>query len=162
VDSVKGPGEDPLAVLTSVSTSLGVIDKVSGQIDRFVKKQPDPPVERPHSVIAQQTGDTIRFMKSGVPEERITAAEMDQLDPQSRQLITAIEQSMTQQFDRWTLLYPKRNSTDLLENAQVNTELDQLAKGMCEDLGKLLSFLEKMGKYLEDHYLTVRFICNEL
>ena len=149
-------------MLTSVSTSLIVIDKVSGQLDRFAKKLPDPPVERPHSVIAHQMGDTILFMKSGVPEERITAAEMDQLDPQSRQLITAIEQSMTQQFDRWTLLYPKRNSTDRLENAQVSMELEQLAKGMCEDLGKLLSFLEGMGKYLEDHYLNVRFICSEL
>ena len=153
---------DPLAVLTSVSTTLGIIDKVYNQIDRFAEKQPDPPVERPHSVIAQKTGDTIRFISPGPPEEQITAAEMDQLDPQSRQLITSIEQSMTQQFDQWTVLYPRRNSPDRQENVQVNTQLDQLAKGMCEDLGRLLSFLEGMGKILQDHYSSVRFICTKL
>lgn len=151
---------DPLSLLTSISVSLGIIDQIANQLSRFKKKEPEPPQEPPHSVIAEKKGDTIEFVSDKYPRQTIHASDMANLDPQSQQLIAAIEGSMTQQFNVWTAVYPKRlQSTDAVVQAQVQQQLDALAKGMCDDLTKILRFLESMGKDLYDHYAAIQSIC---
>jgi hypothetical protein len=153
---------DPVSLLTSVSVTLGIIDKIADQLERFKKKQPGPPVEEPHSVIAERKGDTIEFVKENRPKETIHAADLAKLDPQSQQLIAAIEGSMTRQFNLWTAVYPERNaSADAVVNAKVEHQLDALSKGMCDDLGKILGYLEGLGKNLYDHYDSVQYICSQ-
>ncbi|VVB95914.1 Uncharacterised protein [uncultured archaeon] len=153
---------DPIILLNSTATILGIIDKVADQIERFRKKEPEPPVAKPHSVLAEKRGDAIEFIRGGVVLETITVNDFTSLNPQSQQLIKAYEQSMQMQYDLWTQIYPQRDvSPDPLVNAKVNAQLKNIAQTMCSELNMILDYLNYMGKNLEDHYSHVRFICRE-
>jgi hypothetical protein len=154
---------DPVAVLSEISISLGIVDKIADQFDRFRKNEPDPPTEEPHSVYAERHGDSIQFMREGRVTEEVTAEELALLDEQSQQLIAALERSMSASFALWTAVYPQRDqSPDPLTNAKVKAQLDALSKSMCGDLGQILGYLESLGKNLQDHYAHIRYICADL
>ncbi len=152
---------DPMTILAAVGATLGIIDTVADQVERFWKKEPEPAAPKLHAVIAKRTDDRIDFVSGDAVLETITADDMKQLDPQSQQLIETLEKSMRQQFDLWTQIYPQRDtSPDPLVNAKINAQLKAIAKEMCSDLNKILSFLESMGKNLHDHYAHIQFICD--
>ena len=153
---------DPLLTLSALSSVLNIIDKVAGQIQRFRRKEPEPPVEKPHKVVAQKEDGKILVRREGQVVEQITANDLQKLDENSRALIGALERSMQKKFKLWTVVYPQRDSSpDPLRNAQVEQQLDDLASGMCSELEKIFRYLDSIGKYLEDHYQHVRGICNE-
>lgn len=155
---------DPMTAIGLVASALGIIDMIADQFERFAKKEPEPATPKVHSVLAKQTGDKIEFVdRQGTPVETITADEMKNLDPQSQQLIKALEASMKLQFDLWTKVYPQREtSPDPVVNAKIDAQLESIAKKMCGDLKKILTFLEGMGKNLTDHYDHIQFICSDI
>ena len=154
---------DPLTALGAVSTVLTIVDKVANQIDRFIHKKPEPPVEKPHAVLAKKEGDAIVVRREGQVIQKITAADIAKLDDNSQRLIKALEDSMQKNFDLWTAVYPQRDtSPDPVRNAQVDAQLNGIAKKMCSDLSKIFKYLKSIGAELEDHYAHVRFVCDEL
>lgn len=154
---------DPLTTLTAVATVFKIIDSISGQLSRFSKKKPDPEEEPVHSVLAKQEGDRILVRQHGNVVATITTEDLDKLNSDNRDLVDTLEKSMRGKFRLWKTLYPQRDkSPDLLQNAQLDDELDKLAKEFCADLKKIFRFLDQIGVHLEDHYSDVRFVCDEL
>jgi hypothetical protein len=153
---------DPITALGADGTALKIIDSVAGQWDRFFKKKEEAKTE--HRVKTQQeTVETIVVLSHGQPVERITAADLAKLDSNSRALIKALEESMQRQFDLWVLVYPQRDvSVDPVTNAKIDRQLTDIAKKMCSDMEKLFKYLDQLGKYLEDHYSHVRYICSDV
>lgn len=92
---------DPVSVLSSIATVLNIADTVADQFERFRKDEPDPVVEEPHSVVAEQRGPAIIVERHGVEVDTITVQDIQRLDDASQQLIQALEQSMEQQFQLW-------------------------------------------------------------
>jgi len=155
---------DPITAIGAVSTVLTIVDKVANQIQRFVKKEPEPAVEKPHRVLAtQETPTTIVVREGGQVVETITADDLAKLDSNSRALIKALEDSMQGYYDIWVVVYPQRDqSADPVVNARINRQLQETAKKMCADLNTLLRYLDSLGKYLADHYNAFRFVCQQL
>jgi hypothetical protein len=155
---------DPITVIGAISTVLTIVDQVSNQLDRFKNEEPEPAEEPEHRVIAtRERPDTIIVREHGHEVERITAADVAKLDEASQGLIKAFEDSMQRNYQIWIMVYPKRNqSADPMVNAVVNQQLKELGMSMCSDLERILRYLDSIGKYLEDHYGHVRFVCSEL
>jgi hypothetical protein len=154
---------DPITTLTAVSAALKIVDLVANQIDRFVHKKPEPTKEEPHKVVTEKKADTIEVKREGKIVETIRPADLAKLDDSSRKLIKTLEDSMERNYDLWTKVYPQRDtSPDPVRNAQVEAQLKDIAKKMCCDLNKIFRFLDSIGKYLEDHYAHVQFVCSEL
>ena len=69
------------------------------------------------------------------------------------------EDSMQERFDRIKKVYPSR----ILPNGDVDSDVDRqlrnLAKPMCEDLKHIVDFLASMGKHLHDHYQKYYQLC---
>lgn len=40
-------------------------------------------------------------------------------------------------------------------------QLNATTQVMCADLEKIFQYLEDIGKYLDDHYMHVRFVCED-
>jgi|KBSMisStandDraft_5_1062788.scaffolds.fasta_scaffold34372_2 hypothetical protein len=155
---------DPITAIGAVSTVLNIIDKVANQVQRFVNKEPEPAVEKPHGVQAiKETPTSIVVKREGRVVETITADDLSKLDPNSRALIKALEDSMQSHYDVWVVVYPQRDqSADPIVNAKVNRQLQDTAKKMCADLNTLFNYLDFLGKYLEDHYQAFRFVCQQI
>lgn len=153
-----------LTALTAVATMLKIVDSLTGQWDRFWKKRGKQEPEKAYSVTTEQTQpDTIVVKKHGQLVDTITAADLAKLDVNSRKLIEALEKSFQRQFDLWTKVYPTRDvSPDPVVNAQVDQRLEDILGKMCADLGRLFAYLDSIGKYLEDHYGEVRYLCRDV
>ena len=154
---------DPGTTITAIATTLKIVDSVTGQWDRFFKKREEHELDKPHRVTSELEQGEIVVKEHGKPVETITAQDVAKLDENSRKLIDALEKSMQRQYDLWTKVYPTRDaSPDPVVNAQIDQRLEDIAKKMCADLGKLFRYLDSIGKYLDDHYDHVRFLCMEV
>jgi hypothetical protein len=155
---------DPVTVIGAISTVLTIVDQVSNQLKRFREKQPEPEQEPTHRITThRERPDTIIVREEGREVERITAGDIAKLDENSRKLIKALEDSMQQQYDLWVEVYPKRDqSADPVVNARVNRQLKEIAMKMCADLERIFQYLDSIGKYLDDHYGHVRFVCEDI
>jgi hypothetical protein len=154
---------DPITVLTAIGTVLKIVDGIEKQVDHFFAKRPESSTEEPHKVLAtQESSGTIVVKEKGHVIDTITAQDIENLDENSRKLIKALEESMQQNFNLWTKVYPQRDvSPDPLRNAQVETQLAGIAKKMGDDLDKIFRYLDQIGKHLEDHYGHIRAILRE-
>jgi hypothetical protein len=155
---------DPIAAIGAVSTILDIVDKVANQVQRFFKKEPDPFSEKPHRVLAiKETPAKIVVKDEGRVVETITDKDLEKLDPNSRALVKALEESMQNNYDIWVAVYPQRDqSADAIVNAKINKQLQDTAKKMCKDLNTLFKYLDSINKYLEDHYRAFRFVCEQI
>jgi hypothetical protein len=151
---------DPLTILGAVGTTLGIIDRIAGQIERFKKKEPEPPSPPIPRVLAERRGSEIVLAEGAVALERFTVDDFRNLAQADHEFIEAIEKRMRRNEKLWNKVYPLRDaSVDPVVNAKVDNQLDDITKELCADLSRILGFLESLGKKLHDHYNSVRYIC---
>jgi len=147
------------SLVLTVGRAMEVVDKLSVQMDAMVGNLP-----KPHSVMAVTEGNKIVLKRGDQAIETITAEDLNtKLDSQSKALIQSFEDSMQDQFNLWTKVYPKRNtSPDPIVNAQVQLRLKEIGKQMCSDWKQILQFLNQLNYSLADHYSHIGYLCNQL
>ena len=70
---------------------------------------------------------------------------------------------MQRNYDLWTKVYPRRDqSPDAVVNAQIEAQLNDIAKKMCADLNQIFGYLSSIHKYLPDHYTHIQWVCSKL
>jgi TIR domain len=149
------------SAVTAVGRALRTVDNITYQLADVagVGERQGPP-----SVVAAPTNGTVelhRRVSADQPAEvveTITPEDLGLLTDRQRQLIETFEASMYVEFDRWNDLY-RRKTTLTINERQV---LKSSAQQMCFDLTHIIDFLSGIGKNLIDHYVEVRFICNNV
>jgi len=72
---------DPITAVTAVAAILKIVDSVTGQWDRYLKKRAEGEKDTPHRVTTEQaTPDTIVVKENGRPVETITADDLSNPD----------------------------------------------------------------------------------
>jgi len=146
--------------LNAVANAFRIIDDFGPQADAFVSGTPEPETPPVYSVRAEQVETSINLVTHGQSQELITAVDLEKLDSNSIKLIRAFERVMKELFERWIELKPKRYAQDPDIRRQASKESDLVRKDLCRELNELLSFIESMGKSLQDHYYHIRYICS--
>lgn len=90
--------------------------------------------------------------------ETITKEDLVRLTDRQRQLIETFEATMYTEFDRWNDLYRRQATLTVIERQVMQSS----AKQMCRDMTNIIDFLDGIGKNLVDHYMEIRFICNNV
>jgi hypothetical protein len=116
------------------------------------------PRQRPGIVTQQRDGRVELHSRDGVVIDVIDPPDLSRLSEAERQLIATYQASMAAAYSRWQVLYPRRDSLTTNERAR----FQRARRQMCDDLGKVIQFLDSVGKYLPDHYRSVRFECEQL
>jgi len=139
--------------LTEIGSAMQVIDAAYDELSG---------VAAPHRVSARHTGVSVAFEgrdAAAPPIAVITADELQRLPDDQHRLVQAIEQAMREEFERWTMLRPRRATLTAREQA----EYEAAGRVMCGELNALLDFIEnQLGKHLEDHYHGIRYACAKL
>ena len=100
----------------------------------------------------------VELHRDGHVIDVIDPPDLRRLPNADRLLINTYQASMAAAFARWQSLYPRR---DTLTTAEQRS-LRRARRQMCEDLGKVIDYLDQVGKHLPDHYRTVRYECEQL
>jgi len=138
--------------LTDVANAMHVIDGAYEQLSDRVG---------PPRVSAHHSGQSVAFIERGSHREVevITAADLEFLPKDQHELVRALREGMTEEYERWTTLRPRRATLTAREQA----EYERSGQIMCQELQNLLDFLEQeLHKSLEDHYHGIRFACRQL
>lgn len=153
---------DPIGTLTAISAALSIVDKIADQLKMVFAKEHGPTPERPHSVQAKKVDGEILIERHGTVVQTITHKDIERLDQNSQELIKTYEHSIEKHFQIWKAVYPQRDvSADVVVNARIEAQLNDIAKKFCGDLGHIFRYLGSIGYELEDHYSDVRYVCQQ-
>jgi hypothetical protein len=84
------------------------------------------------------------------------------LSPEDRELLSAYERSMLNNFEIWMKAYPKVSSqTDPVYRAQMGLELTKLRNDTCDNYSKICSFLRGIGIEPDRYYPHISFMCKQ-
>jgi TIR domain-containing protein len=148
--------------LNALADVLRVADRFSVLQDAFLQGTIAPAGETLHGVTARQEEEVIRFVdRAGNERTALHAADLTRLDSGSQQLIRTYEKIMADLFDRWTELEPKSYASDSMVRERARAESEQVRRELCQQLAKILGFIEKLNGYLVDHYAHVRWVCGQ-
>jgi hypothetical protein len=148
------------ALITATKGAVDLFDKIAGQVKSVLMNRPKEPEgqeDRWQYRIAAK-GDDIVVKQDGRTIQTITGKELTSvLGADDLALVRSYEQSMQKYFKRWQAVYAKKDaSQDPLVNTITEEQLtEQIAKMKSELLG-ILSFLERIGVHLDDHYMHIR------
>jgi hypothetical protein len=150
------------ALVTATKGALEVFDKIAGQIKTVLTKRPkeDEGADdrwrykiRPegHQIVVKQEDRTVQVVTADQLNKLLGPADLD--------LVRTYEASLQKYYSRWKALYAKRDaSQDPLINTITEEQLAEQIGKMKTDLVGLLTFLEKSGVQLDDHYMHVRHL----
>ena len=153
------------AVVAATKGAVEIFDKVAGQIKTVLAKRPkeaEGDDDRWRYKIRTE-GSNIVVKQEDRTVQTVTADQLGKiLSKSDLELVQTYEASMNKYFSRWKAVYAKKDaSQDPLINAITEEQLtEQIVKMRSELLG-ILSFLQKCGVNLDDHYMNIRHLVED-
>ena len=143
--------------------SVGLVDKVTDTYLKFRGKESPVPKEHKAKIVAGSDGTSLVRLEHGSEVQRVSYEELTKkLAPTDLSYVRALEASMNTHKAIWESAYPSLASeVNPVAKAKVNVQLDAVATDMEKDLTRILTFIEKTGLYLDDHYMAVRDIATQ-
>ncbi|UCV07088.1 hypothetical protein [Dechloromonas denitrificans] len=155
----------PTEIAALVAATKGIVDifdKIAGQVKSVLMKRPkeaEGDEDRWRYKISAE-GKDIVVKQTDRTIQKITGNQLAEiLGPDDLALVRSYEQNMQKYFKRWQAVYSKKDgSQDPLVNAVTEEQLaEQIAK-MKDQLLGILSFLQRIGVHLDDHYMHIRHL----
>jgi hypothetical protein len=145
------------AAISAAASAIGLIDKVSDQIERFMARRKEPMVPKEHRMKFEREGNALVSKSQGKKLQTITAKDFQKLPEASLHHIQVLEKSMENHYSVWAAVYPQLAlAIDPIAKAKTELQLRDVIAGMKSDLDGILDFLQQSGFYLDDHYQRVR------
>jgi len=153
-------------VVTATKTALDIFDKISGQIKTVLLKRPkeaEGDDERWRYKITGE-GDKLVVRQQSNTIQTLTREDLAQkLKPSDLSLVETYEDHMERGYRVWQKVYRQKDaSPDPRVNAQVDEQLVDIVKTMQKDLTGIIDFLQRLHVMLDDHYLHVRHLVEDL
>jgi hypothetical protein len=141
-----------MAVTTAAVTNVtGQVDAITGQVLHYIKGTPERRPDRRYWFRYARRGTSLVTMHGNKVAQTVSGAKLhSRLSREQRKHLRVLETSMTDRYNDWTRLYPRRNS------ASVRKRLDRVLLEMEQDLDGVLRFIKSCGLILDDHYLEIR------
>jgi hypothetical protein len=150
---------------TAFANTFQKVDVIYREVNAFHAgvKPGGPTQNAPFALKAVQRGNEIDFENGGYTVSKITTADIQRLPQADQQYIVALERSMTNYFTTWTNLYPARSDGSVTPDKlkEIDAKLQVAGFGMCDNLQHILLFLGQLNLVLQDHYMSVRTVCQQ-
>lgn len=83
------------------------------------------------------------------------------LNDDDRRYVEALDNAMRSYERAWTAAYEDRALASGMDRGRYDAQLERLSKDIADPLLKVLKFVEKMGLFLDDHFLAARDIAEK-
>jgi len=149
------------AAIVAATAGVGLIDKISDQVSRFLTKR-DPPFGH-HRASTEREGEAIVQKRHGVETQRVTYSDLQKLPEADLQHIKVLEQSMENHYAVWAAVYPQLAlAVDPIAKAKTEQQLKGIILSMKTDLIGILDFLLQAGLDLDDHYRNIHDVVAQI
>ncbi|HRB16650.1 MAG TPA: hypothetical protein PK224_12725 [Nitrospira sp.] len=156
------------ALITATKGAVDIFDKVAGQVKSVLTKRSKEVAgdddqwrykigsdAAATSIIVKQDNRVVQTLKGD------ELAKM--LSPSDLRLIKTYESKMSEYYDLWEKVYEEKDaSNDALANAKTEKQLNKLIAKMRDELLGILRFLEQIGVHLDDHYMQIRHLVQDV
>jgi hypothetical protein len=150
-----------------VSDAVGAFDKIfRAYMDVLKGKQPTaqyiPPPDLAFRDSPQEHAFVAQSRSGGGTRQSVTYQELcKKLDEGDRRHIETLTRAMANYQRQWDSAYEQRSMASGMEIGRLDAQLEYLARQIADPLVKVLEFVEKMGLYLDDHYMMARNVTKE-
>ncbi len=152
-----------LPAISAATSAVGLFDKIADQIERFLTISEEPLMAREHRMQITNEDGSIVAREHGQITQIITGKDLRNLPEQQLRHVTVLENSMENHYAIWESVYPQLALMDSpIQKARVSKQLEIIIKDMKGDLEGVLSFLQTCGLYLDDHYIHIRDLVNQV
>jgi hypothetical protein len=161
------PIDNSLAIETiaAVSSAIHLVDGMSREFEQFsTNAPPQIPKEYGYQISGTANHESLVTTIQGQELQRVTYNELaTKLTSEDLDHIRTLETSMNNYYQQWKGLYPTLAlETDPKAKDQKERQIDSLiVSGMGRDLGRIISFIERCGLSLDDHYVRVRDLAED-
>jgi hypothetical protein len=144
------------------SDAVAAFDKIfRGYADFLKKKEPAalniPPPDLSYVDLPKQNAFVAQSRQTGATSQKVTYEELcNKLNDSDRQYIKTLTQAMENYERQWTAAYEQRSMATGMDVGRLDSQLDYIVRQMADPLVKVLTFVERMGLCLDDHYLVAR------
>lgn len=145
---------DALSLGVDIMGEIGdqVVDSAKGL--QTAGTQHQRMVEARDGLIVNRSHGQMQSIKPEQFEEKLKTEDLEH--------INTLAKSLENLYRQWQEIYPKRNSYSRPEqNKRVQQKLDELAKEVAKDLGRIVRYLDKLDFELDDHYRNYRDVADE-
>lgn len=151
------------AAISAATGAVGLIDKIADQVERFLTRKPQPAVPKEHRMMIERKDSAIVVQSHGQTIQKITANDLQKLPESHVRHIKVLEQSMENHYAVWEAVYPQLAlETNPISKARLEQQLKGIIRDMKGDLNAILDFLTQCGVILDDHYLHIRDLVNQV
>ena len=158
--AVKKEQAQPEQTLSSLGTTLEVVDKVSTDLQQTNNIKPE---REAHLEVTSKTGGGVINVKEGDQiVETITADKLARLGVDSHRLIKVYEKSIVYYYNIWTEVYPTLAiENDPISKARIRQQLNNIVESMCLDWHKITHYLKDIEIDLTAKYPEIEYICKQ-
>ncbi|OAF00684.1 hypothetical protein AYJ54_31050 [Bradyrhizobium centrolobii] len=144
-----------------VSDAVGAFDKVFRGYMDVLKRVPTVPTLPPPAFAdvnsPHQNAFVARSRQSAQLYQTVTYKQLcERLSDGDREYIETPGRAMDSYQRQWLSVYEQRALASGMDVGGLRGQLGYLARQMSDPLIKVLTFVEKMGLYLDDHYMVAR------
>jgi V8-like Glu-specific endopeptidase len=162
--------EELVKVVTKISSILdtGGLANTLQAIDAMAYKASGlggtaPTAQRTTSfgAIAARGDDGLVSVRGNQATVLITFEQVANLPADQRQMIRAFDRTIADHFEDFTEAFGRRGARDPDVRNRALAKMEEARRSMCEVLQDLLRFLSFLRLSLDDHYLSMRYVCAE-
>jgi hypothetical protein len=154
-----------IEAIAAASSAIDRLDNISRELEQFLTKAaPQNPKEYSYQISGTADRESLVTTFQGRELQRVTYNELaTKLTSEDLDHIRILETSMNNYYEQWKGLYPTLAlETNPEAKEQKERQIDSLiANGMGRDLGRIISFIERCGLSLDDHYIRVRDLAED-
>jgi hypothetical protein len=137
----------------------GFVDVVKG---RAPSTQPLPPPDFAYVNDPTNAAFVAKSRRTGAVTKTVSYAELcNILDDSDREYIETISQTMLEYQHQWNQVHAQRPLAIGSQLAQLDSQQKFLATQIGDELIRVLDFVQKMGFYLDDHYVLARHLAED-
>lgn len=150
------------ALVAATKGAVDLFDKIAGQVKSVLMKLPKEAAGKEdrwrYKISAEGKDIVVRQTERTI--QTITGDQLSKvLGPDDLALVRSYEKNMQKYFKRWQAVYAKKDaSQDPLVNAVTEEQLAEQIESMKAELLGILSFLQRIGVQLDDHYMHIRHL----
>lgn len=150
-------------IAKTASDAVDAFDKIfHNYMDILKKKEPEASVPPPDfSYVDKPNSRTFvaQSRRTGQTYQTVTYEQLqEKLGPGDKEHIQTLTRSMENFQRQWNSAFEQRSMASGMDVGRMDAQLEFLARQMADPLMRVLTFVEKMGLHLDDHYMMARHV----